>query len=223
MKIVLFGATGMVGQAALRECLLDSGVERVLAIGRGRTGHEHDKLREIVRKDLTDYSGLDAELAGYDACFFCLGVSAAGMSEPDYRRVTHDIAVAAARALVRTSPGMTFVFVSGAGTDAKSKTMWARVKGETENELLSLGFSRAFMFRPALIQPMHGIVSHTKAYRIFYAVFGWMLPLFRVLTPRYVTTSERVGRAMLVVAKKGAPSPIVENRDINALAREYTP
>src|SRR5579883_3414043 len=150
MRVVLFGATGMVGGGVLRECLLDPGVERVLSIGRRPSGQTHDKLRELVLPDLADYSGVAADLAGQDACFFCLGVSSAGMSEADYRRVTHDIAVAAGRALLAASPQATFVFVSGAGTDGtgKSRTMWARVKGETENAILDMGFRRAYAFRP---------------------------------------------------------------------------
>src|SRR5579864_7886858 len=142
MKAILFGATGMVGKSVLRECLNDPDVERVLAVGRRASGETHDKLRELVHADLTDYSAVADQLAGYDACFFCLGVSSAGMSEADYRRVTYDIAVAAARALVDRNPGMTFIFVSGAGTDStgKSGSMWARVKGETENAILALPF-----------------------------------------------------------------------------------
>src|SRR5579883_3033716 len=179
MRVVLFGATGMVGGGVLRECLLDPGVERVLSIGRRPSGQTHDKLRELVLPDLADYSGVAADLAGQDACFFCLGVSSAGMSEADYRRITHDIAVAAARALVAASPGMTFVFVSGAGADAASRTMWARVKGETENEILALPFARKYAFRPAFVRPMHGITSRTTSYRVLYAA---LRPLFPVVS-----------------------------------------
>jgi uncharacterized protein YbjT (DUF2867 family) len=138
MKVILFGATGMVGQGALRECLLDPEVEAVLTVGRSATGQQHAKLRELVHKDLLSYSAIEGELAGYDACFFCLGVTSAGMSEAEYTRVTYDIALAAAQTLVRTSPGMTFIFVSGLGTDSteQGRTMWARVKGRTENALM---------------------------------------------------------------------------------------
>lgn len=224
MKVVLFGATGMVGQAALRESLLDPGVERVLAVGRSPSGQKHDKLRELVLADLTDYSGVSGELAGYDACFFCLGVSSAGMSEADYRRVTVDIAVAAGRALVQASPGMTFIFVSGTGTDStgKSRTMWARVKGEAENAIFALPFKAAYAFRPSFIRPMHGITSRTRSYRVLYAVFRPLVPLVMALFPRQVTTTEKIGRAMLNVARHGAPKRILDTPDINAAASGST-
>ncbi|MFP2928935.1 NAD(P)H-binding protein [Pyxidicoccus sp. 3LG] len=220
MKVILFGATGMVGQGVLRECLRDEGVERVLVIGRSATGQQHAKLREVVHEDLTDYSALEGELSGYDACFFCLGVSAAGMSEQDYTRVTYDFTLAAARVLARLNPGMTFIYVSGTGTDSseKGRAMWARVKGRTENALLGLPFKAKYMFRPGFIQPMHGIVSKTKLYRVGYAVMGPLYPAMKALFPKYVTTTEQVGRAMLRVAREGAPKTHLENADINALA-----
>jgi uncharacterized protein YbjT (DUF2867 family) len=223
MKVILFGATGMVGQGVLRECLLDPGVERVLAVGRSPTGQTHDKLREIVHRDLADYASVSGELAGYDACFFCLGVSSAGMSEADYRRVTRDIAVAAARALVEKTPAMTFVFVSGAGADGtgKSRTMWARVKGEAENAILALPFERKYVFRPAFIRPGKGITSRTRSYRVLYAALAPLGPLLNAVAPRHVTTSERVGRAMLNAARYGAPKAVLENDDINALAAAH--
>lgn len=220
MKIILFGATGMVGQGVLRECLLDPEVEHVLAVGRRATGVRHEKLREIVREDLTDLTSVERELAGFDACFFCLGVSSAGMTEEAYTRVTYDFTMAAARVLARLNPGMTFVYVSGAGTDSteRGRSMWARVKGRTENALLKLPFKATHLFRPAFIQPMHGIVSRTRLYRVLYAVIEPLYPVLRVLFPGYVTTTEKVGRAMLRVAKQGAPRAVLENADINALA-----
>ena len=144
MKVILFGATGMVGQGALRECLLDPGVEAVLAVGRRATGESSPKLREIVVDDMSDLSPVSGQLSGYDACFFCLGISSAGMTEADYRRVTYDIAVTAAQILVARSPGLTFVFVSGRGADSteRGRLMWARVKGETENAILARCRSR---------------------------------------------------------------------------------
>jgi uncharacterized protein YbjT (DUF2867 family) len=222
MKVVLFGATGMVGQGVLRECLRDPGVERVLAIVRRATGRRDARLDERVHEDFSDFSALEPELAGYDACFFCLGVSSAGMSEADYRRVTYDVTLAAAGTLARLNPGMTFVYVSGAGTDrtGRGRAMWARVKGETEHALLRLPFQAAYMFRPAYIQPLHGITSRTRLYRVLYAVFGPLYPLWRVLFPGRVTTTELVGRAMLEVARRGAAAPVLENRDINLLARQ---
>jgi uncharacterized protein YbjT (DUF2867 family) len=220
MKVIIFGATGMVGQAALRESLLDPGVEQVLAVGRNPSGQKHDKLRDLTLADLTDYSGVAGDLAGYDACFFCLGISSAGMSEADYRRVTVDIAAAAGRALAAANPSMTFIFVSGTGTDStgKSRTMWARVKGEAENAIFALPFKGAYAFRPAFIRPMHGITSRTWSYRVLYAVFRPLVPLVMALFPRQVTTTEKIGRAMLNVARHGAPKRILDTPDINASA-----
>jgi uncharacterized protein YbjT (DUF2867 family) len=220
MQVILFGATGMVGQGVLRECLLDPGVERVLTVGRSATAQKHEKLRERVLADLTDCSGIADDLAGYGACFFCLGVSSAGMSEVDYRRVTVEIAVAAGRAVLQANRGVTFIFVSGAGADetGKSRTMWARMKGEAENAILALPFAGAYVFRPAIIRPMHGITSRTRAYRIGYALMTPFLPLGTALFPGQVTTTERMGRAMLHVARHGAPKRILENSDINAAA-----
>jgi uncharacterized protein YbjT (DUF2867 family) len=165
MKVIIFGATGMVGQGVLRECLLDPDVRRVLSIGRSATGQRHEKLRELIRADLLDYSAIENELRGYDACFFCLGITSLGLSEEQYRRVTYDITMAAAKALARLNPDMTFVYVTGAGTDITEhgRTMWARVKGETENALLRLPFRAAYMFRPAAIQPLYGITFEELA------------------------------------------------------------
>jgi len=215
MKVILFGATGMVGQGVLRECLLDPRVEAVLSIGRSATGQQHPKLRELVHRDLLDYSAIESELSGYDACFFCLGVTSAGMSEADYRRVTYDVTLAAATVLARLNPQMTFVFVSGAGTGGKQ--MWARVKADAENALLKLPFKAAYMFRPAIIQPLHGIRSRTASYRVFYAITRPLLPLLERAFPKYVTTTEQIGRAMIGVAMNGAPKAILESADINRL------
>lgn len=225
MRVIIFGATGMVGQAALRECLLDSDVAEVLTIGRSATGQQHPKLRELVHADLLDYSSIAAKLTGFDACFFCLGIGSTGMSEDAYRRVTRDIAVAAATTLAPLNPQMTFVFISGAGADStgRSRTMWARVKGEAENAILQLPFRRAYAFRPAMIQPLHGIRSRTKLYRVLYVVLAPLLPLFRRLFPRYVTTTERLGQAMLNAARHGAPKAVLENDDINRLAEAASP
>lgn len=216
MKVILYGATGMVGQGVLRECLVDPEVEQVLALGRRACGVENPKLLEIVRPELFDYSDIEHELAGYDACFFCLGVSAAGMNEEQYTKITYELTLAAAETLVKLNPNMTFIYVSGAGTDGteQGRTMWARVKGKTENDLLKLPFKAAYMFRPALIQPMHGIKSRTTAYRVGYAIAAPLFPVLKALFPRYVTTTEDVGRAMLRVAKQGHPSSILENDDL---------
>jgi uncharacterized protein YbjT (DUF2867 family) len=220
MKIILFGATGMVGQGVLRECLAAADVEAVLAIGRQQTGQRHPKLRELSHADFGDFSSIEGELTGFDACFFCLGVSSAGLAEAVYARITFDFTLAAASALARLNPGLTFIYVSGAGTDSseQGRSMWARVKGRTENALLALPFKAAYMFRPGLIQPGPGIVSRTPLYRAVYAVTGPVLPLLRRLAPSFVTTTEQVGRAMLQAVRSGAPQRVLENRDINALA-----
>ncbi|RKH13381.1 NAD-dependent epimerase/dehydratase family protein [Corallococcus sp. CA053C] len=220
MKVILFGATGMVGQGVLRECLLDPEVERVLAVGRKATGQQHAKLRELVHKDFTDFSSVEEELTGYDACFFCLGVSSAGMKEEDYHRVTYDFTLAAAKTLVKRNPGMTFIYVSGTGTDSteQGRSMWARVKGKTENALMKLPFKASFMFRPGIIQPMDGIKSQTKAYRVGYAVMAPLTPVLKALFPKLLTNTRQVGRAMLQAARHGAPKRLLENPDINSLA-----
>jgi uncharacterized protein YbjT (DUF2867 family) len=221
MRVVLFGATGMIGQGVLRECLLDDEVQAVLSVARRTTNQEHPKLREIVHQDLTDFSAIANELAGYDACFFCLGVSSVGMSEEEYRRVTHDTAVAAAKTLLEKNPGFTFVFISGMGTDSSESgdTMWARVKGATENTLLSMPFKASFMVRPAAVRPVHGERSRATTTRIGYALFGWLVPVVSFLFPKYVTTTERLARAMLHLAKHGGPKRILESIDIDELGR----
>ncbi|MEU8247170.1 NAD(P)H-binding protein [Nonomuraea sp. NPDC048916] len=216
MRVIIFGATGMVGQGVLRECLADDRVEAVLTVGRTPTGQRHPKLREITHGDLLDLGPIEGELAGHDACFFCLGVSSAGMSEQDYRRVTYDFTLAAGTTLARLSPGSTFVYVSGAGTDAQGRTMWARVKGATENALLALPLE-AYMFRPGYIQPLHGITSRTRWYRLAYVVTVPFYPLLRRLLPSAVTTTEQIGKAMITVAERGAPKRVLGPADINAL------
>jgi uncharacterized protein YbjT (DUF2867 family) len=217
MKVILFGATGMVGQGALRECLLDPGVESVLAVGRSPTGQRHAKLREIVHDNFLDYSAIESELAGYDACFFCLGVSSIGMDEERYRHLTYDITLAAATTLSKLNPGMVFTYVSGRSTDSTEQgpMMWARVKGKTENDLLKLPFKAAYMFRPAGIQPLHGIRSKTAWVQAIYVVTAPLLSLLNRTSPKYMTTTEQVGRAMIKVARDGYPKPVLESEDIN--------
>jgi uncharacterized protein YbjT (DUF2867 family) len=218
MNVILFGATGMVGQGILRESLLDPEVRKILSVVRNPTGQRDEKLRELVHNNFWEFSDVEAELSGFDACFFCLGITSAGMKEDDYRRVTYDITMAAAKTLVKMNPNMTFVFVSGAGTDStgQGRVMWARVKGKTENALLRLPFKAAYMFRPGIIQPLHGVTSKTKSYRILYTL---MTPILSVLTlfPKVATTTEKLGRAMLAVAKNGYPKQILESSDINSI------
>ena len=210
----------MLGQGALRECLLDLEVERVVSVVRRATGTQHPKLREVVHADFHDFTSIAPQLTGLDACLFTLGVTSAGMSEQEYRRVTYDITMAAATMLLRLNPQLTFVFVSGAGTDSteRGRVMWARVKGAAENALLRMPFKGAYMFRPAAIQPLHGIRSRTTSYRIAYTVMSPVLPLLRRLFPQYLTTTETLGRAMIEVAKHGAPKQVLESKEINELA-----
>ena len=221
MKVILYGATGMVGQGVLRECLLDARVESVLSIGRGSGGATQAKLSEIALKDFSDYSGIKDRLRGFDACFFCLGVSSAGMKEEEYARITYGFTMAAAEILARQNPGMTFVYVSGAGTDTSEHggVMWARVKGRTENALLQLPFKAAYMFRPEFIQPLHGIRSKTRSYRVLYAIAAPLMPALRAIFSGSILTTEEIGQAMIFVAERGAPKNILEVRDILALSR----
>lgn len=220
MKVILFGATGMVGQGVLRECLLDNNVEAVIAIGRKLSGQTHSKLRELIRNDLFDVSGVRMELQGYDACFFCLGVSVAGMNEADYTRVTYQLTLAWARALAEINPGMTFVYVSGSGTGGKA--MWAQVKKRTEDALLAL-FPSAYMFRLAVLRAMHGEVSKTRWTKISYSIFRPLWPLVSLIAPGMMITTEQLGRAMIRVARDGAPKHVLENRDLLALAGVMSP
>jgi uncharacterized protein YbjT (DUF2867 family) len=217
MKVILFGATGMVGQGVLRECLLDASVESVLAVGRNPTGQSNAKLREIKHSDFLDLSAIEPQLAGYDACLFCLGVTSLGQSEENYRRLTYDITMAVATTLVKLNPGMTFIYVTGQSTDSteQGRVMWARIKGKTENDLFKLPFKAAYMFRPGGIQPLHGIRSKTAWVQAIYAATGPLWTLLNRIAPKYVTTSEKLGRAMIKVARDGYPKPILESLDIN--------
>ncbi len=219
MNVLLFGATGMVGQGVLRECLRDPGVGRVLAVGRSATGQAQEKLRDLVVPDLANLAAVEPELRGFDACFFCLGVTSAGLSEERYTRLTYDLTLGVARTLARLNPAMTFVYVSGTGTDSseRGRIMWARVKGRTENALLALPFKAAYMFRPGYIQPLDGIQSRTRWYRVVYAAVAPLYPVLRRLFPGAVTTTAQVGRAMLAVARGGFRRPVLETRDINGL------
>ncbi|MDI2128503.1 epimerase [Yinghuangia seranimata] len=224
MNVLLFGTSGMVGQGVLRECLLDDRVASVVAVGRAPLGLSDTKLREIVHTDFTDFSAVADEFADVDACFFCLGVTSAGKGEEEYRHITYDFTLAAARALP-DDPGLTFVYVSGEGTDSseRGRQMWARVKGRTENALLAMPF-HAYMFRPGFILAKHGEQSRTPAYRRLYPVFSVLYPLIRRLAPNKVTTTENIGRAMLVVAGRGGGGEhILRSPDINRVAATWTP
>jgi uncharacterized protein YbjT (DUF2867 family) len=226
MNVIVFGASGMVGQGALREAVLDPEVKRIVSVvrkatppARGTGALDRSKVHEIVHPDMSSFADIEGELGDLDACLFCLGVTSAGMSEAEYSKVTHDIALAAAVPLARLNPQLTFCFVSGAGTDSSEsgKTMWARVKGRTENALMRLPFKAAYAFRPAAIRAMNGETSRTGSYRVLYAVFAPLWIVGEKLSPKYFTSTERLGRAMLRAARNGAPKRILECADINAL------
>ncbi|WP_413795674.1 MULTISPECIES: NAD(P)H-binding protein [unclassified Pseudomonas] len=216
MKVLIYGASGMVGQGVLREALRDNSVTQVHIVGRSPTRTTHPKLREILLADLTNPASIESQLSGINACFFCLGASAAGMDEAGYTRVNHDIPVAHGMLLSRLNSQMTFVYVSGAGTGSQ-KAMWAKVKRRTEEALLALPLKSAYMLRPGVIQPLHGVRSKTPMYHAFYAATAPLLTLARKLFPNYVVSSEEIGLVMLKAAKTGAPKSILESADIRAL------
>lgn len=215
MKVILFGATGMVGQGVLRECLRDETVDSVLAIGRNSIGQTHPKLSELRRPDMFDFGGVAVDLQGSDACFFCLGVSSAGMAEAEYTRLTYDLTTGWAKELARINPAMTFIYVSGAGTGGKS--MWAQVKGRTEQALMEL-FPKSYMFRIGAVRAMHGETSKTRWTRIMYSVSRPLWPLVQAIAPGAMITTEELGRAMIHIARSGAPKRVLENRDLRVLA-----
>ena len=220
MHVLLFGASGMVGDGVLHECLADARVTRVTALGRSALDVTHPKLHEVRHADFFDYTSLTGTLATVDACFFCLGVTSAGRSEADYTRQTYDLTLAAAQAFAAARPGATFCYVSGEGTDSseRGRLMWARVKGRTENAVLALPL-QAYMFRPGFIRPRRGKASKTAWYRAMYAVLGPAYPLLARLAPRHVTTSGNMGRAMIHVATRGFDRRVLENPDINRAAQ----
>ncbi|MEU0885957.1 epimerase [Lentzea sp. NPDC005914] len=213
MKIVVFGATGMVGQGALREALLDPAVDSVVTVGRSAMAVSDPKQRHVVHADFGDLSPIASQVADADACFYCMGLTSAGLTEAEYTPVTHDYALEAARVV-----GGTYVYVSGEGANAESSTMWARVKGRTENELLALD-RRVFVVRPGFIQPLHGITSRTRIYRYLYRWSSWLFPVLRKAAPKFVTTTENLGRAMVALAKGATPAvKVLRSDEINRLA-----
>jgi len=216
VNVLLFGATGMIGQGVLRSCLLDPRVTRVVSVSRRPSGKSDPKLREVVQSDVTDLSALAPELKTVDACLFTLGISSLGQTEEEYSRATYDLTMRVAEQLVRANPSMTFVYVSGRSTDSteKGSAMWARVKGRTENALLRLGFARAYMIRPGAIIPQHGIRSSTGWYNALYTVTRPLFPLVRWMSPTAVTNSDQISNAMITVAHDGYPKPILEMEDI---------
>ncbi len=220
MKIVLFGATGMIGSGSLIECLESKDVREVLVVGRRSCEVEHDKLSELILDDMFEYSAVQGRFAGTDACFFCLGVSAAGMSEEAYHRVTYELTVTAAESLASVNDGMTFCYISGAGaySSEQGPMMWARVKGKIENRLAEMDFASLWIFRPGFIQPVKGVRSRTRLYNAIYAVAGPLTPLMSRIAPSLVTTTEKIGRALIRVARDGADQTVLTNRDINRLS-----
>lgn len=221
MRIVLFGATGMIGRGVLLECLADPDVSRVLAIGRRAIDVQHAKLEQIVHDDFADYSGIGERLTGFDACFYCLGVSSLGMNEDRYRHITYNFTLAAAEALLANNQGLVFCYVSGAGADSSEQggSMWARVRGKTENDLLKLPLAGAYIFRPAYVHAARGAVPQSRWLRVLYRVLRPLYPVLRALLPHQVTTGENFGRAMIHVARRGWATSILESDDINAAAR----
>jgi uncharacterized protein YbjT (DUF2867 family) len=220
INAILYGATGMIGSGVLIECLEDPDVKSVLIIGRSSAGVKHPKVKELLIQDFTDYSSVEDQLTGYNACFFCLGISSFRMPEDKYTKITYDFSVAAAEVLSRLNPEMTFSFISGQGTDGteQSSTMWARVKGKAENAVKSHPFKAVYLFRPGYIHPMKGVKSRTKVYQILIPIFSPLYPLMKRLMPGSVTTSENLGKAMINSAKIGYEHQVLENQNINELA-----
>lgn len=220
MNVIIFGATGMVGQGVLRECLAAPDVGKVLTVGRAPTGLQHPKLQEMVHAEMWDYSNVEGELTDFDACFFCIGVTSSGMSEQKYAHLTYDLTMAVAGMLARLNPQMVFVYVSGAGADSSetSHVMWMRVRGKTENALLKLPFRGVYIFRPGMIEPV-GVRSKTTAYRWFYSLAKPVLPLLRAMLPDQILSTPQVGQAMLAAVRNGAPKRVLESPDINALSK----
>ena len=215
MKVIVFGATGMVGRGVLLECLEDDAVSHVLAVGRRSAGVEHDKFTEVLHDNFVDYSDIGDAMAGFDACFFCLGVSSVGMSEAQYHRVTYEFTLAA------INPRLVFCYVSAEGADSSEggRVMWARVRGKTENDLLALPLGGAYVFRIGYVHPMKGVTAQVSWVRILYTMFRPLYPIVRRLFPRHVTTSENIGRAMIRIAQQGYSATLLRSDDINVLAR----
>jgi len=219
-KVIITGATGMVGKGVMFECLDHNEISEVLVIGRNPIGIEHPKLKELIHKDFSDFSNEKKKLAGYDACFFSLGISAAGLKEEQYKKITHDYTLALARTLFELNPGMTFNYVSGQGTDSseKGRTIWAWVKGKTENDLLNMGFKQSYMFRPGMIIPLKGIKSRTKSYQFMYDYFMWLVKLTKAISPNAVVNTTQIGLAMINSMLKGYDKKILKPKDIITLS-----
>ncbi|MCR8656541.1 NAD-dependent epimerase/dehydratase family protein [Paenibacillus endoradicis] len=218
MKVIVYGVTGMIGQLALRECLLDPEVEKVIAIVRKSTNNKHPKYQEFVLSDISDLSSIQGNVTGFDACLYLIGVSSSGMSEADYTRITYEMTIKNAKQLVEFNPNMKIIYVSGMGADSteQGKEMWARVEGKTENTLLSMPFKAAYMLRPAAILPMHGVRSKTAQYRILYNIIKPINPLLKRM--KSVLTSEQLGQLILHLAKSGTTKEVLEKEKLKELA-----
>jgi uncharacterized protein YbjT (DUF2867 family) len=221
MKIIIFGASGLIGRGVLRECLLDADVSEVKLVERSKIDPSFhlptSKLTELVMPDMFDYSNVEAELIGFNACFICLGIAAKDMNNAvQYERITYSLTMAAAKILARLNPQITITYVSGAGTDgtAQSKSLWMRVKGKTEQALLALPIKQAVMFRPLAVQAMNGEVAKNGLYRFAFALATPVISIVRKLMPKYIVTTEQMGRAMLSVAKQGSDKRVFESADI---------
>lgn len=221
-KVIITGATGMVGKGVLLECLDHKSISQVLVIGRNSIKMEHPKLKELIQKDFTDFSGVKKQLKAYDACFYCLGISAAGLNEEQYKKITYDYALSLANTLLENNPGLTFNYVSGQGTDSseKGRMMWARVKGKTENDLLDMGFKQAYMFRPGAIIPLRGIKSRTKSYQFIYDYFLWLVKGIKAIAPNSVVNTTQIGLAMINSMLIGYDKKVLTPKDIIALSNE---
>lgn len=221
MKAVIFGASGMVGQSVLRECLLDSAIESVLTVGRSRLETTQTKHRHLKHENFLDFAPLAKDFQNLDVCFYCLGIASAGLTEEQYKTVTCDYTIAAAKALLKANPNIIFIFISGAGADSSEtgRIMWARVKGKTENALFAMKFKNIYAIRPAFIQPLHGITSRTRLYRVLYRIFWPFMPLIRLLAPNSVITTEDLGKVMIHLARESTPQRLLESRDVVTLAK----
>ncbi|MBK8500876.1 MAG: NAD-dependent epimerase/dehydratase family protein [Saprospiraceae bacterium] len=221
MKVIITGATGMVGKGVLLECLDHTSIEEVTVIGRNLVGVATQSSKELVYPNFSDFSRISGELKGYDACYYCLGISAAGLDEYAYHKITYDYTMALAGVLVKHNPDTTFIYVSGQGTDSseKGRMMWARVKGKTENDLLKMGFRQAFMFRPGAIIPLRGIKSRTKAYQFMYDYFMWLVKGIKLISPNSVVDTTQIGLAMINATIRGYSESIVTPKDMIVLAQ----
>ncbi len=217
IKAIITGVTGMVGEGVLHVCLENPNVESVLVINRKPCGVKHEKLKEIIHKDFLDLSGVEDQLTGYNACYFCAGVSSVGKKEDEYKRITYDLTMNFAKTLLKLNKEMIFCYVSGTGTDSseKGKIMWARVKGKTENDLMKLGFKDAYMFRPGYIQPIKGLKNTYKILKVIAPLY----PVWKFLFPKFVITLEEVGLAMINAVLKGYSKKILECNDIRTLSK----